>query len=93
MTRLPDSLSRKAVKRNFTNVPEATWEYLFDYEKQNGLHEIRVPGPGTMKRPYYDTEKLMKWLVNAGYYTEAELSEPAIFIPRMGRPSVVHRLV
>mgnify|MGYP001575059166 CR=1 FL=1 len=91
--KLPDSLSRKAVKGNFTNVSEATWDYLFDYEKKNGLFEIRVR-LGAMKRPYYDTKKLKKWLLNKGYYREIEFSEPTRYVPRLlAPPSVVHRLV
>lgn len=64
--RLPPSLNRKAVKQAFPQVREATWDSLFDYEKNNGLHACRVEGPD--KYAYYDVEKLMAWLVQRGLY-------------------------
>lgn len=64
--KLPASLNRKAVKQAFPRVREATWENLFDYEKNNGLAECRVQGPD--KYAHYEVEKLMAWLVQRGLY-------------------------
>lgn len=64
--KLPPSLNRKAIRKSFPRVREATWDCLFDYEKHNGLYKLRVQGPD--KFPYYDTEALMQWLVQRGLY-------------------------
>lgn len=67
---IPPSLNRKAVKQSFPRVREATWENLFDYEKNNGLSECRTPGPD--KYAHYDVEKLMTWLVQRGLYRRSD---------------------
>lgn len=72
--RLPTSLNRRAVKQAFPRVREATWENLFDYEKNNGLHVCRVEGPD--KYAHYDVEKLMAWLVQRGLYRCDHFYEP-----------------
>ena len=93
MTKLPARLSRKAIKLNFTKVSEATWDYLFDCEKQNGIFDLRVPGPGLMRRPYYSTEGIMLWLVNTGRYTQTEFHEPKQISARwLGSVSTIHRI-
>jgi hypothetical protein len=65
--KLPEKLNRRAVKANFEKVPGATWEYLFDHEKENGLAECRTKGWGN-KHAFYATQQLMQWLVDRGYY-------------------------
>lgn len=76
--KLPNKLCRKAIKNCFPKVSEATWDYLFDYEKQNGLFELRVPGD-YKKLAYYKTSGLMDWLVHNGHYTPVEFD----LAPRM----------
>lgn len=66
MTGLPCKLTRKAIKRCFDQLSEARWDYLFKYERSNGIHECRVEGP--FDKAYYSTEALMAWLVTEGYY-------------------------
>jgi hypothetical protein len=75
---LPDKLNRKAVKLNFTKLSNETWEYLFDYEKQNGLAQCRTPGWG-VKHAWYATKSLKGWLIEHCYYT------PEDFEPRQHR--------
>ena len=67
---LPSSLNRKAVKQAFPRVREATWDNLFDYEKNNGLADCRVQGPD--KYAYYDIDKLMLWLMQRGLYRKSD---------------------
>jgi hypothetical protein len=71
---LPVSLNRKAVKQAFPRVREATWDNLFDYEKNNGLHACRVEGPD--KYAHYDVQKLMLWLIQRGLYRSGDFYEP-----------------
>ena len=90
--RLPNSLNRRALKKCFPKVGGATWDYLFDYEKHNGLYELRVPGPG--KYPFYSTVGVTKWLANKGYYTPADFSDlPRTTNPWSGLASRTHALV
>lgn len=67
---LPEKLSRKALKRCFDNIGEATWDYYFDYERKNGLRDCRVTVSGVIV--YYSTEKIKTWLVMQGHFTPAE---------------------
>lgn len=69
----PASLNRKAVKQAFPRVREATWDNLFDFEKNNGLHACRVEGP--VKHAHYDVENLMAWLVQRGLYRQRDFYE------------------
>lgn len=69
MQNLPDKLSRKALRKCFDNISEATWDYLFDVEKQNGLHAHRLECAGLA---HYSTKGVMSWLVERGYYTPAD---------------------
>lgn len=71
--KLPPSLNRKAIRQAFPRVREAMWDNLFDYEKHNGLYEIRVAGPD--KFPYYATEDLMAWLVQRGLYRVSDFKQ------------------
>jgi hypothetical protein len=71
--RLPANLNRKAVKQMFPRVREATWDNLFDYEKNNGLRACRVEGPD--KYAHYDVEKLMAWLVQRALYRPIDFYE------------------
>lgn len=77
--KLPDRLHRKAVKANFDKVSGATWEYLFDHEKENGLAACRTSG-WTVKCAFYATQPLIQWLVDRGYYTAADFraAEPVV---------------
>lgn len=68
--KLPLTLNRKGVKLAFPRIREATWENLFDYEKNNGLHACRTEGPD--KFAHYDVEKLMMWLVQRGLYRRGD---------------------
>lgn len=65
--KLPDSLNRKAVKRAFPRVADATWEYLFDHEKENGLVQCRAES-WSAKIIFYRTDALKQWLVARCYY-------------------------
>jgi len=67
MTKIPDRLSRKAVKLFFTKVPAPKWDYWFKYEKTNGLHELRVSGP--FGKAYYSGEGIKQWLLSEGIYS------------------------
>ena len=70
---LPKRLRRSGVKLTFPKVSEATWDNLFDNEKNNGLHAMRVSGPD--KYAYYDIDGLMKWLVQRGWYRTFDFHE------------------
>ena len=63
----PVRASRRALKACFTKVNGATWDYIFDTEKQNGLHEYRVKGPNC--RAFYNVSGVALWLCEMGYYT------------------------
>lgn len=67
--RLPNSLNRKAVKRNFDKLANETWDYLFDHDRGNGLFECRTQGWGC-RHIWYDTDKLKSWLASRSYYSE-----------------------
>jgi hypothetical protein len=69
--KLPEKLNRRAVKANFDKVPGATWEYLFDHEKENGLGACRTTG-WSVKQAFYATKPLIQWLIDRGYYTPAD---------------------
>lgn len=64
---LPSSLNRKTLKRVFFRLPDRTWEYLFDHEKENGLAECRIKGYGG-KELWYSTDQVKSWLVARCYY-------------------------
>ena len=67
-------LERKAVKACFRKVGEATWDYLFDYEKENGLQGCR---DRRSTRPTYRVPALKAWLVLKGYYTPEDFKPAA----------------
>jgi outer membrane protein assembly factor BamE (lipoprotein component of BamABCDE complex) len=69
---LPKILGRKACRQCFTNISEATWDYLFDTEKHNGLFKCRTKGPDLLV--YYDAKKILNWMFMKGYYTPDEFS-------------------
>lgn len=69
--KLPDKFNRKAVKSNFDKLPPETWDYLFDYEKENGLASCRTTGWG-VRFAWYSTEALKRWLIDHGYYTQSD---------------------
>lgn len=86
---LPDRLNRKAIKLAFTKVSDATWEYLFDHEKENGLVKCRTKG-WSERLIFYSTPKLKEWLVGRCYYL------PGDFETRRQQPAspwagVLHR--
>lgn len=64
----PVRASRRALKALFTKVDPATWDYLFDIERKNGLHEHRVKGPSDLYA-FYNVDGVMTWLCEMGYYT------------------------
>lgn len=70
---LPTTLNRKAIRQAFPKIREATWDNLFDYEKNNGLHACRVEGPD--KFAHYDLMRLMGWLVQRGLYRRSDFYE------------------
>lgn len=72
---LPEKIGRKACRKCFPRMSEATWDYLFDTEKRNGLIECRVDGPDSLV--YYNVEKLKQFLCMKGYYTPDDFSPVA----------------
>ena len=68
--KLPLTLNRKGVKLAFPKVRESTWDNLFDYEKNNGLHACRVEGPD--KFVHYDVQRLMDWLEARALYRRSD---------------------
>lgn len=78
MTKLPDRLSRKAVKQFFTKIPESRWDHWFKFEKENGIHALRVPGP--FDKAYYSGPGIKEWLLSEGHYSPKDF-EPS---PQIG---------
>ena len=78
--KLPPRLDRKTIKAVLTKLSNETWDYLFDYEKENGLAQCRTAGWNS-KVICYDTEQLKTWLMERCYYLpedfEAKSSRPA----------------
>lgn len=74
MTKLPEKLTRKALKLNFFKLSEKTWDYLFDHERENGLNACRTQGWG-VKKAFYSTEKIRDWLIERNYYTAEDFEE------------------
>jgi hypothetical protein len=70
---MPKRLGRKACRKCFTKISEATWDYLFDTENKNGLVSCRLRTKGT-RLVYYDLEKLQEFLCMKGYYTPDEFT-------------------
>lgn len=68
LTKLPDSLSRKAVISTFDRISAVAWEKLFEREDHNGLGKLRVPGDYAGKS-YYSTEGVIHWLIRNDHYT------------------------
>lgn len=73
--KLPQRLSRRAVKQFFEKVPAPKWDYWFRHEKENGLFELRVPGP--FAKAYYSGEGVKEWLLAEGTYGPKDFEEPA----------------
>jgi hypothetical protein len=71
----PTRVSRRALKSLFVKLDSATWDYLFDVEKKNGLHAHRVKGPDQL-HAFYNVDGVMTWLVEMGYYTPSEFEKP-----------------
>lgn len=72
----PILLTRKAVKRKYTKVTEARWDYLFDTELHNRrLLACRVEQDNG-RTIYYERAKIERWLVEEGYYTEHDFVGP-----------------
>lgn len=71
--KIPKKLTRKAVRQEFTNLSEASWDHLFEHEKTNGLSGHRVEGPYPLA--YYRSEGLIDWLVMHGHYKRADFIE------------------
>ena len=65
--RIPDKLSRRAVKQFFPKIQEARWEYWFRHEKENGLFELRVKGP--FEKAYYSGQGMKDWRLAEGHYS------------------------
>ena len=77
MTKLPDRLSRKAVKQFFPKISGARWDYWFKYEKDNGIHALRVDGP--FDKAYYSGQGIKEWLLSEGHYSPSDF-EPGVRI-------------
>lgn len=75
MNKLPEKLTRKAIIQHFTRLSEARWGHLFEHEKENGIHDLRVEGH--FKKAYYDTDRIMAWLVTEGVYTVSDFCTSA----------------
>lgn len=91
MTKMPEKLTRKAIKSCFPKLREATWDCIFDKEKRNGLAECRVEGPDALA--CYDLEAVKKWLVYRGHYTPDEFDrKPVISGPWSGLHVKTHAL-
>lgn len=71
---LPDKLNRKAVVAIFDNVSPKTWQYMFNYEKHNGLAACRTEGYGE-KHAWYSTKALMQWMVECGHCSPQDFEE------------------
>ena len=69
----PVRASRRALKGLFPKVDTATWDYLFDVERKNGLDAHRVKGPDAL-HAFYNVDGVMTWLVEMGYYTPADFA-------------------
>ena len=74
--RLPEKLTRKAIRLNFVRLSPETWDYLFDHEKENGLSKCRTKGWG-VKKAWYATATLNKWLIDMGYYMPDDFERKA----------------
>lgn len=83
---LPTILNRRAVKAAFPRVREATWDNLFDNEKNNGLHACRVTGPD--KYAHYDVQKLMQWLMTRALYRRTDFYEPGELLYTRPLPTI-----
>ena len=71
---IPKRLSRNAVIQSFPRVRESNWRNLYNYEKSNGLYELRVDGPD--RQTYYNVEKLVEWLMERSLYRRSDFNEP-----------------
>lgn len=71
---LPSSLNRKTLKRVFSKLPDRTWEYLFDHERDNGLAGCRTKGFGS-REVWYSTDQVKSWLVARCYYLPEDFEQ------------------
>lgn len=78
--KIPSRLSRRAVKQFFEKVPGAKWDYWFRHEKENGLFELRVPGP--FDKAYYGGEAIKEWLLTEGVYSPKDFVEQPAITPQ-----------
>lgn len=78
--KLPQRLHRKAIKEQLRKLSAATWDYLFDHEKENGLYECRTES-WNEKVLCYDTEKLKQWLIDRCYYLPADFDGRVARVP------------
>ena len=79
--KLPEKVVRAAVKRNFDKVDLKTWDYLFDYEKENGLSQCRVEPEWGIRRAWYSIAAVKVWLIDRGYYTLTDFDDDGWPIP------------
>lgn len=77
----PETVVRSAITRNFDKISPETWGYLFDYEKENGLAECRVPAPWGIRRAWYSVSAVKKWVINRGYYSPDDFDSNGWPIP------------
>ena len=87
MPTIPTRLSRRAVKSIFVKLKPETWNYHFDVETRNGLHEHRVKGPNG--NAFYNADGVMTWLCEMGYYTPADFNTSQQH-PALGQWSGLH---
>lgn len=83
--RLPDTITRKAVRLNFDKMSEATWDYLFDYEKGNGLAACRRAPEWGVRKAWYSVCAIKAWLLDRGYYTIEDFDPDGWPIPTRKR--------
>jgi hypothetical protein len=90
----PKVLTRKAVKQRYTKLSEATWDWLFDIERQNSrLHACRAHVQDAGRTIYYDRAKLEVWLVEEGHYREHDFGATAALDTILRMPFRQHLMI
>lgn len=92
---LPSKLNRRAVTLNFSRLTYNQWHYFFDMEKKNGLYACRLKRCVGNKHVWYSTAKVVKWLLDNGYYAPGDFAPPSAapvaknspWAPLMAKPS------
>lgn len=87
----PQRLNRKAVKDKYRKLSGATWDYLFDHEKENRLAECRTEEPGRLV--FYSRAKIERWLVERAHYREEEFVGPSAIDQLLRMPMRQHLMV